>query len=880
MSSRLMDRGIAAALAAGRTVIVPSAQRAAALRWNWARLKQAQGFEVWPTPDVITWDAWLDAQWEKARLEGRVAAGTRRLNRSQQLQVWRRVLDSLEGRFGAAGELALHAPALMASAARAVQWLLPLSRLAVTDEERLLAAALSEVREWCRRNDCVALPLCTPEQLAQFVSGPPPLVTGQRSPTTLQLALLRQRWPEEPPQQDVAPGPGAGARLVMADNLEQELRACAHWCRTRLAAEPGLRLLLISMTGSPSLHSQAVMLARELCAGTGEVPEDLLEGGLLAVEGGQPLSHQQLIADALCALRLLREPLSFDDLGRVLRSPYLGWADPSQRLSLRDALAEPGFAQWPLEALRATLARLSASHAAAPLLAAWLGGARAWQDRASRVEWARRFSQWLGAAGFGRGASLDSRDAQRLQRWNELLDEFAALDCIGDPLAPGAALDELLGLADAARHAARSGDAAITLSPDSGAPLARHDGIWVLGLAEQRWPEPPRPDPYVPLSEQRRCGWDEAGATQRLEQAQWSLRQWQAATQELVLSYPRLEGDVHHRPSALPGLALPHEWEDCGAMSLPADPCGTATEVPPCGLAPLPAREGGRLDRGLMRLRLQQSCAFRAQAEVRLGARPAPFIGDGIHPAVRGVLLHGVLDGLWRELRDQRALKALDAEGRRALFERHWTLQLSRLAAEGRPPYPQRLLERERLRSERLVLRMLALEEERPFFRVLSGEMPLRLETPAGVVTLRLDRLDEDEQGQHWLIDYKSGRPETFRLATGEAQPLQLVLYEQALAAQDMEVRGVALLSLAPAQAGFSGAAPAAPWPGRWQLVPDWDERRRQWRQELAALLREHAGGEAAVAPLRDACRNCHLTALCRRADSDAEGESEEQADE
>ena len=51
-----MDASIVAALEAGRSVIVPSPQRAAALRWNWARLQQARGREVWSTPDITTWE--------------------------------------------------------------------------------------------------------------------------------------------------------------------------------------------------------------------------------------------------------------------------------------------------------------------------------------------------------------------------------------------------------------------------------------------------------------------------------------------------------------------------------------------------------------------------------------------------------------------------------------------------------------------------------------------------------------------------------------------------------------------------------------------------------------------------------------------------------
>jgi hypothetical protein len=54
-------------------------------------------------------------------------------------------------------------------------------------------------------------------------------------------------------------------------------------------------------------------------------------------------------------------------------------------------------------------------------------------------------------------------------------------------------------------------------------------------------------------------------------------------------------------------------------------------------------------------------------------------------------------------------------------------------------------------------------------------------------------------------------------------------------------------------------------WPGSWQVVEDWDARRLQWRAALDALLAEHAAGHSLVAPLRDACRLCHLAALCRR---------------
>lgn len=874
-----MEPGIAAALAAGRVVIVPSAQRAAALRWNFARQQLAEGRDVWSTPQIVTWDAWLEAQWEKAHVAGRLDSGVRRLNHSQQLQLWRQVLASLEPVFGEGADLAQHASALMESARRAVQWQLPLARLAVSDEEKLLVNALAAVRDWCQRHECLALPLGTAGQLAAFISGPAPLVAGQARLTALQQSIGELCWPGEPLLHEALPMADGLVRLVGADSLEDEIRACARWCERQLARDPQRRLLVTSAALNPSAEAQGMLLARELCSGTNQVPEEILEGGLLAVEGGKALSHQQLVADALCALRLLRDPLSFDDLERVFGSPYFSWAGPQRVLALRAKLAEAGFAQWRASELDAQLARHGVDLPVATQFAGWLGQARSWPRVAARVAWARQFSQWLGAARFARDVALDSRDTQRLQRWSDLLDEFAALDAIGAPLALDAALDELLQLAAQARHAARSGDAAITLTTDRGAPLAQYDGIWVLGLAEQRWPEPPRPDPYVPLAEQRRCGWDEAGARQRLEQARWSLQQWRACTPELVLSHPRLEGDVHLRPSTLPGLAHPHAWSQAEADHGAIEPFCSQPAVPAMNLAPMQPGAGQRLKQGQQRLRLQQGCAFRSQAEIRLGAIQPDTFSDGIHPMVRGLLLHGVLDGLWSELGDQRALNALDADGRRALFDRHWSRQLAQRAAEGHPAYPPRVLERERVRSAKLILRILAMDEARPYFRVKDRERQVRLATPAGEMSLRVDRIDEDGQGLRWLIDYKSGVPETFRLALGEAQPLQLALYEQALAAQGEPVHGMALLSLSPAKAGYSGAAPDCDWPGSWQRIDDWDTQRENWRRELEALLRAHVAGEAAVAPLRDACRNCHLAALCRRLDPSTDVDTEDEPD-
>ena len=502
-----MDASIAAALEAGRSVIVPTPQRAAALRWNWARLQRQLGREVWSTPDILTWEAWLDSRWDQAQRLGQ-QPGLRRLNRSQQRRLWEQVLRTLAPRLAAGEDLAPHAAALMSAAAAATQSLLSLARLAMSDEELLLVEALVEVRRWCERHGGIVLPLAAPETLAGFVGAQAPLLAGQQRVTPLQQRLAELCWEDAPLQAPPAVTPVAGAdptRHVQAEDLEAELQACGRWCRDLLEQAPGRRLLVVSALASPSLDMQGAMLWRELSRGTGDAAAAPAASELLALEGGQPLAHHRLVADALAALRLQGEMLDWKDLSAVLRSPYLSLAPELQRLRLERELARFGSARWTRAALDRCLQKLAEHVPAAARLAQWLQGAEPQTEELARAtQWAGRYTAWLQAGGFARDVTLDSSDAQRLQRWSGLLDEFAGLDGVMEPMPQAMALEELQRLASDAMHAAESGDAAITLTAQRGAPLAQYDGIWVLGLTSQRWPEPPRPNPYVPLGEQRR----------------------------------------------------------------------------------------------------------------------------------------------------------------------------------------------------------------------------------------------------------------------------------------------------------------------------------------------------------------------------------------
>ncbi len=789
------------------------------------------------------------------------------LSPSQERALWEEVLQELSG---TTVPLDAHVEGLMAAAHRATQSTMSLSRSAVSEEEQLLVRALTEVRSRCAARKLLSLRLAPPEALQFLRDVPPPLIAGEPRLSALQEALRTQLWQATGLLAPDPSAPAAEPSLRRLPGLEDELSACARWCMERVRADSGARLLVVSACTEPSLAVQGELLWRHLAGpghGFGEVRRQVL-----AVEGGAPLTQISLIRDALLALQCLEPALDTEQLYALLRSPYFDFGSQAELWSLQGYLEEWALARWSTHDLRTALATISEDAPAAGRLLNWLEGLRdaAGSDsRRATGEWARCFSDALAAAGFNRRNVLDTGEHQRFQRWGELLDEFAALDAVHAPLEASRALNLLRRLAAAGRHQASSGDAAITFTATFTDPLLDYDGIWVLGLAESRWPAAPRPDAYVALQEQRACHWPQASVTERRAQASWVLTRWQQRTPHLVLSYPEREGDLRHRPTGLVGAGAA-AWTEDDFVSAPAEPGLAAAAHDQQFPAIAEAALGRPLRGGVDRLRVQQDCPFRAQAQWRLGARAPGPLSDGLAPAARGTLLHLLLQRLWDELSDHAGLLGLDADAERALLERLWRTVLEAGAVPGSRWWSRELRERERDRCLAILAEVLQQERQRSAFTVVERELKLQWSAGGARLDLRIDRVDRLEDGSLCLIDYKSGAVERVRMDKGELEPLQLALYVTAQAARGQKVSAAALYGLKPGQTGLVGVA-AGDCGALPQLKPvaDWDAMSAEWQQRLLQLITAHLGGEGTLARDRNACRYCHLPALCRRAPED-----------
>jgi len=385
-------------------------------------------------------------------------------------------------------------------------------------------------------------------------------------------------------------------------------------------------------------------------------------------------------------------------------------------------------------------------------------------------------------------------------------------------------------------------------------------GLFCSGCDAARWPGPPAPDAFIPLSVQLAAGIPEASAEGQLELARRALAAWRASTPELILSYAATDEDAEQAPSGLlHGLAA---WQPAARLlvAVPAAPLESLADA----AGPTWSRER-RVAGGVRALELQAECPFRAFAQLRLAAAPLPEPAAGVDPRLRGRVLHGALERLWHELRGSAALRALSPGMQ---DERVRAAVAAAMAAELATPgleLPAMLVRAEQRRAAAVIGSLLEAEREREPFDVVEIEAKRPLQLGDFELNVRLDRVDRLGDGRAAILDYKTGGAEGFDAHAERLRRPQLPCYALAWGG---EVAAVATVHLRRDGVRWRGAADAD---GRLPEVRgvasadgDWPQLLARWRTGLGALLREFTAGAAAVTPLPRACEHCHLAALCR----------------
>ena len=181
----------------------------------------------------------------------------------------------------------------------------------------------------------------------------------------------------------------------------------------------------------------------------------------------------------------------------------------------------------------------------------------------------------------------------------------------------------------------------------------------------------------------------------------------------------------------------------------------------------------------------------------------------------------------------------------------------------------------EQARIERVIGQWLLLEKQRQPFTMLEQEKGRRVTLGGLQVNIRADRVDQLENGELVILDYKTGECSPSDWDGSRPDEPQLPIYA---VTADSPVAGVFFGRLKTGKFAFRGLASSE------EIVPDvrvpdgqqeLGQTIDEWREVLDRLGRDFRAGQAVVDPKdrRQTCRHCALPALCRIGQAAAKSE-------
>jgi ATP-dependent helicase/nuclease subunit B len=868
-------------LGEGDVLITPNLRSARV--WSLAASTSDSSATARALPTVMATSQWLALVWEALRTQA-LAKGERLpklLSAGQERAVWQRVIArAAQTPTGFSGD------ALVVEAMRAWKlantWAFPEALLSGDDSLEISAYAAWQTafRAALTKLSAISAAQLPRTLTADFADGEawPHSVRCNRIVTlpTLQddpalaglLAALSARgiargqlvWRYAP----VAP------RCVQFERAVDEWSAAAQWAKAHVARNPSAQVVIVV----PQLHTVRHAMRRVLRDVL--VPEHW--GDPLAESGarfnlslGVRLSEVPRVACALAWLRWLRAPLPVAEVRMAMGAAFISPQIPAAQFWYAEEIKRGTLALT----IHSFARRVPPAHPIHALIAQGDG----WPARALPSQWSTHFASALVALGFAAG-EMDSESAQAVVALLEVIEGVAELDAVLGNCAEDTVMRELTERSVTHDFQGEGQGAPIQVLGLYESLGIACDAMWVTGASDEVLPEPSELSPLLPRAWQRIAGVGRATPALMADAAARVWAQWERAAPDLVVSVSGGTQALPVRPAACIPAA---QFEQFSAIFSDVTLLATTEKITDtCGVV----FEAVTLPAGTSLLQHQAECGFQAYAAHRLRVDPFPLPQIGVPASLRGEVVHSALAILWHKVETLEAWNSAAFDEQETCIADAVALAMQPIVeACRRRALPDGLAPLLSAQLKNLLLEWMTTEEApRRAFTVTHAETTVPLTLAAHTLNLRLDRVDQLEDGSALVIDYKTGAmasPAALRDGQGAALYPQLPAYALAMGATT-RVEGVAFARVARDKLGLRGLARVEADPistNTWRTEPaagqarpqmqikaaEWDALLMQWQQALSASVSAFAAGEAGVAPaMPTACRNCQRHALCR----------------
>lgn len=883
-------------------LLVPTRTLASSLNEQIAQHYLEQQLSVWEAPEILNWSDYLTQLWNLNRTELNAISGAHTLINQQQANIiWTQVIDAAKRE---EQDLTLLNVQQTARAAQRswrlmTDWRLSRSKIAddhVADTERFLLW-LDDYQALLKKRNL----LDQASLLNLLLSEDASIVYPFKKQIWHCFDLLTDAQQELIQRAHSNGVVSVNSHVPMLKkqrqsfyrytNSMQELNAALERARSLIESDASHTVNIV-IPNLEQRHAEVLEAVRAVFYANESPNEVQLNTSAVRLSLGQALSEWPAISVALIIVGLLRNRLTISDLNLLLRSQFISlgqrhqqecryfinWlAEQRLRVISLDDLPEV-YVQCHEHAQRNNYdltndlyARLVSIQTQRQDLQAKLDESKAQHGYATMnmVDWPAIFEQWLAAWGWHEGAnesSLSSVQFQLLNRWQNLLEDFAKITTVQRSTGLPRAVELLTLMAREAIFLPKSVDSPIVISGIYEA-IGRPANTCFLLAQDQSHPATANADAFIPNRLLIDTGYPYTRPDKSFQQAQKVQSSLLCGAPNCIISYARFsqkDRDIQQSASPLYREQDFHEVTDSSLAEPLVEYEYYQDTQGPAWQDPSQARGGSAIFTN------QSNCAFKAFATHQLSFFRQDEAEFGLDGMDRGNVVHRLLQRAWDRLEFHTSLVNL-SESELNDFCVELVAEVVGDPNLGLNDDKQTLLQAEQPRLVQLLNDWLTLEANRPQgFAVVEREATGQGNIGGIRFKYIVDRIDVADDGRSVIVDYKTGLVNRNDWLGERLRAPQLPLYALALdAAKSQSVSGIAYANVRQYEHSFielsetdifkKGTGYTRGYEENWQLS------RADWPQLFDALAQDFIAGVAEVNPIDDAtCRYCELQSLCR----------------
>jgi ATP-dependent helicase/nuclease subunit B len=832
--------------------------------------EQTKNKNCWETPNILPISSWLQQLWQ-GYCQQTFDDTPQLLNPAQEQFIWEKILlASKEAttllRITETAELARSAWGLLKQwrlprdpeECEWMQWMQEFARYCalLSSQRKLGSSALDQFSLCDAVNEKIKTGAIIPPQqitLIGFTEVTPQFTELLKTCTTYHDTTIEYK--------NIVEEKAHCQRISFPDG-EQEIRMMAQFAKEKLTENSNATIACV-IPSLDKIRDRAQQIFSEVFANYREPPFNF--------SAGKSLLHYPIIYAAFQLLNLYKEKISLEHFSYLLTSPFVGEAEREhvKRCHYEKLLRQKNINHVQLKLIINDQYPLPFANYS-PKLAQRLQQffEQSFADGKTHTDWAAQFTTLLTILGWPGERSLNSEEYQLVESWLALLSDYQTLDQVSTPVYFAEALQTLQRMASNNVFQIKTPAANIQVLGVLEAASLPFDYIWLSSMDDVSFPPQPKPHPLLPNRLQRELQMPHATAERELLFCTQLLKQFKQSTPHLIFSFAEKKDELELQVSPL--------IRDVEEISLMQDVtlhqtifASKSIETLQDDTAPL-IRPDENIRGGVNIIKQQALCPFSAYAAWRLHAREFESTLPGFKPADRGTFLHKALELCWQAIQDQQTLISLSAEELQRTIQLavHQTFeQVSQNHAKS-----AQYIALEKIRLQQLITDWLAIEKERPPFKVIASEQKIEFQLQQLSLSLRIDRIDELDNGKKLIIDYKTGKQNdiNYWFSDRPIEP-QLPLYALFNA---QHIVGITFAQVATGEHEFHGmSAEPLDIKGIKEInkikkitATNWQQQITDWQQVLTQLSAQFVEGVAIVDPKEGekTCTWCALKPLCR----------------